>query len=299
MYQEKEFVRRNILENSDLAFPPQHQNRQPGFEYVMKPIPVSECGKQCRKLEDKVALITGGDSGIGRAVAYDFVKEGACVALVYYDEEVDARETVEKIERLGGKCFLLCGDLKNPAFAKYCIDKTMERFGKLDILVNNHAMQFIHRSIMDISHEELEFVFRNNVFSFFYLIQYALPYMKKGGSIINTTSVTAYEGNKDLIDYSATKGAIVALTRSLSLSLVEKGIRVNGVAPGPIWTPLIPSSYSAQEVATFGKKTSHVPMDRAGQPCEVSPCYVFLASDDASYMTGQVLHPNGGTIVGS
>lgn len=282
----------------DIAFPPQHQDRQPGFEYVMKPQPVSECGKRCRKLENKVALITGGDSGIGRAVAYDFVKEGTTVALVYYDEQTDARETAERIEQLGGRSVLLCGDLKEPCFAKYCVDKTIECFGKLDILVNNHAVQFVQRSILDISPEQLELTFRNNVFSFFYLIQYALPYMKKGASIINTTSVTAYEGNKDLIDYSATKGAISALTKSLSLSLVEKGIRVNGVAPGPIWTPLIPASYSAEEVATFGKGTSHVPMNRAGQPCEVSPCYVFLASDDASYMTGQVLHPNGGTIVG-
>lgn len=281
------------------AFPPQHQDRQPGFEYVMKPLPTSECGRQYKKLADKVALITGGDSGIGRAVAYDFVKEGACVVLVYYDEEVDATQTAGRIEQLGGECLLLCGDLKTPAFVKHCVEKTIARFGRLDILVNNHAMQFIHRSILEIPQEEIEFIFRNNVFSFFYLIQAALPYMKKGGSIINTTSVTAYEGKKELIDYSATKGAIVALTRSLSLSLAEQGIRVNGVAPGPIWTPLIPSSYSAKEVATFGKVTSHVPMDRAGQPCEVSPCYVFLASDDASYMTGQVLHPNGGTIVGS
>lgn len=295
-------VRYDCAEESDkkdMAFPPQHQNRQPGFEYVMDPVPTSECGKKYRKLEDKVALITGGDSGIGRAVAYDFVKEGACVVIVYYDEEIDARETAERIEQLGGKCLLICGDLKDPSFAGYCVDKTIERFGKLDILVNNHAVQYIQRSILDISHEQLECTFRNNVFSFFYLIQYALPHMKKGGCIINTTSVTAYEGNKDLIDYSSTKGAIVALTRSLSLSLAEKGIRVNGVAPGPIWTPLIPASYSAEEVATFGKKTSHVPMNRAGQPCEVSPCYVFLASDDSSYMTGQVLHPNGGTIVGS
>lgn len=280
------------------AFPPQHQDRQPGFEYVMDPLPVSECGKRCRKLENKVALITGGDSGIGRAVAYDFVKEGASVALVYYDEERDASETAERIEQLGGRSLLMRGDLKEACFVKYCVEKTVECFGQLDILVNNHAVQFIQRSILDISHEQLELTFRNNVFSFFYLIQYALPYMKRGGSIINTTSVTAYEGNKDLIDYSATKGAIAALTKSISLSLVEKGIRVNGVAPGPIWTPLIPAYYSAKEVATFGKGTSHVPMNRAGQPCEVSPCYVFLASDDSSYMTGQVLHPNGGTIVG-
>lgn len=273
-------------EQSEMAFPPQHQGRQPGLEYVMRPLPVSECGRRRRKLENKVALITGGDSGIGRAVAYDFANEGASVVIVYYDEEVDAQETAKRIVQLGGKCLLICGDLKEPGFARLCVEKTVKCFGKLDILVNNHAMQFIQRSILDISHEQLEFIFRNNVFSFFYLIQYALPYMKKGGSIINTTSVTAYEGNKDLIDYSATKGAIVALTRSLSLSLAEKGIRVNGVAPGPIWTPLIPASYSAEEVATFGKKTSHVPMNRAGQPCEVSPCYVFLASDDSSYMTG-------------
>lgn len=229
-------------ERSNYAFPPQHQNRQPGFEYVMKPIPTSECGKHYKKLENKVALITGGDSGIGRAVAYDFVKQGASIAIVYYDEEIDARETSEKIKQLGGECLFICGNLKDSSFAKYCVDKTIQHFGKLDILVNNHAMQFIHRSILDISHEEIEFIFRNNVFSFFYLIQYALPYMRKGGSIINTTSVTAYEGNKDLIDYSSTKGAIVALTRSLSLSIAEQGIRVNGVAPGPIWTPLIPKS---------------------------------------------------------
>lgn len=279
------------------AFPPQHQNRQPGLEYIMRPSPISECNRQCRKLEGKIAVITGGDSGIGRAVAYDFVKEGASIAIVYYDEDKDAENTAERIRQLGGSCLLIKGDLKNPEFARDCVKKTIERFGGLDILVNNHAFQFVQRSILDISRKQLEFIFQNNVFSFFYLIQSALPYMKRGSSIINTASVTAFQGNKDLIDYSATKGAIVALTRSLSLSLADKGIRVNAVAPGPIWTSLIPASFSAEEVAGFGSETSSVPMMRAGQPCEISPCYVFLASCDSSYMTGQVLHPNGGTII--
>ncbi len=286
-------------EEIPLSFPPQHQERQPGLEYIMNPRPISETKKCGRKLENKVAIITCGDSGIGRAVAYNFVKEGAAVVIIYYDEECDAEETKERIKQLGGKCLLIQGDLKDRCFVQRCIKDTIDCFGKIDILVNNHGVQFIQNSIMDITPEQLNLVFQNNIISFFYIIQTALPHMKNGSSIINTTSVTAYQGNKELIDYSSTKGAIVSLTRSLALSLVDKGIRVNAVAPGPIWTPLIPASFASEEVATFGRRTSQVPFMRAGQPDEVSPCYVFLASEDASYMTGQVLHPNGGTIVGS
>lgn len=204
-------------EQISCSFPPQHQDKQPGLEYIMEPRPVSECVSCGQKLKNKVAVITGGDSGIGRAVSYDFVKEGAAVVIVYYDEERDAKETAARIKQLGGKCLLIQGDLKERAFVRKCIEETIACFGRIDILVNNHAVQFVRRSILDITPEQLDLVFRNNVISFFYLIQSALPYMKRGSCIINTTSVTAYQGNKDLIDYSASKGAIVALTRSLLL----------------------------------------------------------------------------------
>ncbi len=288
-------------EEVKVLFPPQHQDFHPGFEYLMKPRPISNnpYSMGSCKLKDKVAIITGGDSGIGRAVAYSFAKEGADIVISYLCEHEDANETKKNIECLGRKCLLIPGDLKDEEMSHIVVEKTIKEFGKIDILVNNHAVQYVQRSILDITAEQLDTTFRTNIYAYFFMTKAVLPHLKKGATIINTTSITAYEGNKDLIDYSATKGAIVTFTRSLSQSLVGEGIRVNGVAPGPIWTPLTPSSFSAEEVATFGSGTSKVPMNRAGQPFEISPSFVFLASDDSKYMSGQILHPNGGTIVGS
>lgn len=275
--------------------PPQHQDRQPGLETEMRPRPkFEESGEHCGRLQDKVALITGADSGIGRAVAVAFAKEGAHVAIAYLNEHEDAEETRGKVSETGVKCITISGDIGDEAFCKQLVQQTVDKLGKLDILVNNAAEQHPTTSIEGIAAEQLEKTFRTNVFSFFYLVKAALPHLKPGSSIINTTSVTAYRGSAHLLDYSASKGAIVAFTRSLSLALVDQGIRVNGVAPGPIWTPLIPSTFPPEHVAEFG---SDVPMHRAGQPEEVAPCYVFLASDEASYMDGQILHPNGGEIV--
>jgi NAD(P)-dependent dehydrogenase (short-subunit alcohol dehydrogenase family) len=275
--------------------PPQHQNRQPGIQAEMTPQPNS--GKEYQgsgKLKDKVALITGGDSGIGRAVALLFAKEGAKVAIVYLDEHQDAEETQRLLKEQNGQCVIIAGDIGDEEFCKRAIEQTIDTYGKLDILVNNAAEQHPQQNIEDISAEQLERTFRTNVFSMFYLTKAALPHLKAGSAIINTTSVTAYRGSPGLLDYSATKGAIVAFTRSLSENLIEKGIRVNGVAPGPIWTPLIPATFPEEKVEKFGQK---VPMKRAGQPEEVATCYVFLASDDASYMAGQILHPNGGEVI--
>lgn len=276
--------------------PPQHQEQRPGIESEMAPKPRSE-DRQYQgsgKLKGKVALITGGDSGIGRAVALIYAKEGADVAIAYLNEHQDAKKTREDVEQEGQRCLLIAGDIGEEPFCQQAVQETIGTFGKLDILVNNAAEQHPQESIEDITKEQLERTFRTNIFSMFYLTKAALPHLKEGSTIINTTSVTAYKGNPQLLDYSTTKGAIVAFTRSLSQSLVEKGIRVNGVAPGPIWTPLIPSTFSEEKVASFGKQ---VPMQRAGQPEEVAPSYVFLASDDSSYMSGQILHPNGGEVV--
>ncbi len=279
-------------------FPPQKQPSQPGIESKMSPRPQFEdtAYKGSDKLKNKVALITGGDSGIGRAVAVAFAKEGANIAIVYLNEHQDAEETKKLVEKEKRNCLLISGDIGKEEFCKEAIQKTVDAFGKLDILVNGAAEQHPQSDITKISKEQLERTFRTNIFSFFYFVKAALYHMKEGSCIINTTSVTAYRGSAELLDYSSTKGAIVAFTRSLSKNLADKGIRVNAVAPGPIWTPLIPSTFNEEKVAQFGSDT---PMGRAGQPMEVAPSYVFLASKDASYMTGQVLHPNGGDTVSS
>ncbi|HEY9629586.1 MAG TPA: SDR family oxidoreductase [Coleofasciculaceae cyanobacterium] len=276
--------------------PKQQQEQTPGLESEMTPLPQFEShdydGKG--KLEGKIALITGGDSGIGRAVAVAFAKEGADIAIVYLNEHSDAEATKQKIEAEGRRCLTIAGDIGDEQFCQQSVEKTVTQLGHLNILINNAAEQHPQESIEQISGEQLERTFRTNIFSMFYLTKAALPYLAEGSTIINTTSVTAYKGNAQLLDYSATKGAIVAFTRSLSQSLIKKGIRVNGVAPGPIWTPLIPSTFPEEKVEKFG---AQVPMQRSGQPEEVAPSYVFLASDDSSYMAGQILHPNGGDVV--
>jgi NAD(P)-dependent dehydrogenase (short-subunit alcohol dehydrogenase family) len=276
--------------------PAQKQNRQPGLEKKMHPKPVATpiTTLSESKLLNKVALITGGDSGIGRAVALAFAEQGADIVISYFDEHDDAQETAASIQKMGRSSLLISGDISSESHCKSIIKKAINKFGSLDILVNNAAEQFPQKSIENITAKQLERTFAVNIFSYFYLTKAALLHLKKGSCIINTTSVTAYRGSPHLLDYSSTKGAIVSFTRSLSHSLVEREIRVNAVAPGPIWTPLIPATFSAKRVKTFG---SDVPMGRAGEPNEVASCYVFLASKDSSYMTGQVLHPNGGEIV--
>jgi len=277
---------------------PQHQEQQPGVESKMTPEPRStmENYKAAGKLLDKVALLTGADSGIGRAAAIGFAKEGADVAIVYLDdkEDQDAKLTKQLIEKEGRLCHLIKGDISDEKFCQQAVEETVEKLGRLNILVNNAAQQYPVENFEEITAEQLQKTFSVNIFSMFYLAKAALKYLKEGDTIINTTSVTAYKGNQQLVDYSSTKGAIVAFTRSLSQQLAERKIRVNAVAPGPIWTPLIPATFDAEKVGTFGQD---VPMKRPGQPDEVGTCYIFLASDDSSYITGQVLHPNGGTIV--
>jgi NAD(P)-dependent dehydrogenase (short-subunit alcohol dehydrogenase family) len=273
---------------------PQAQ-RRPGSEAKMDPAPVAERPEKPEgKLVGKVALITGGDSGIGRAVAILFAQHGADVAIAYLSEHEDAQETAAMVEKEGRQCLLIAGDLSKDKNCQRAVARTIKQYGRIDILVNNAALHWEVDKLEKISSDQLITTFATNFFSYFWVTQAAIPHMKKGSCIINTSSVTAYRGSGGLIDYASTKGAIVSFTRSLAANLVKKGIRVNGVAPGPIWTPLIASTFKPEKVAKFG---SDVPMERAGQPAEIAPSYLFLASDDSSYMTGQFLHPNGGEIV--
>lgn len=279
-------------------FPGQHQNQQPGIQsrMVPEPLTVDNDYKGSGKMDGMVAVITGGDSGIGRAAAAVFAKEGADVVIAFYNEQEDAVETARLVECAGKKCILVNCDLKQEAAAQQVVDQAIQNFGHIDVLVNNVAVQFPQNNIESITAEQLKTTFETNIFSVFYMTKAVMPHLKPGASIINTASVTAYQGSPTLIDYSATKGAMVSFTRSLALSVVSKGIRVNAVAPGPVWTPLIVSSFPEDRVAQFGQD---VPMGRAAQPAELAPAYVYLASKDSSYVTGQVLHVNGGVIVGS
>ena len=274
----------------------QTQSQRPGLQSEMRPQPesIGEPDRAAGKLEGRVALITGGDSGIGRAVAVAYAREGADVAVAYLNEHEDAQATAKLVEGYGRRCILIAGDVGDEAFCREAVERTVRELGHLDVLVNNAAEQHPQRSIEDLSAEQLERTFRTNIFAYFYLVKAAMPHLREGSAIVNTTSVTAFRGSQELLDYASTKGAIVAFTRSLAKALVEKGIRVNAVAPGPIWTPLIPSTFPKEKVERFGQDT---PMKRPGQPEEVAPSYVFLASSDGSYFTGQVLHPNGGEIV--
>lgn len=278
--------------------PAQHQQHQPGEQDIMHPEPeiIKKAHQGSNKLKDKVALISGGDSGIGRSIAVLFAREGADIAIIYLEEQEDAEKTKQLVEKEGQHCLLFKADITNPEVSKKIVDETIKVFGKLNILINNAGVQFQQKDIVNISTEQLEKTFKTNIFSMFHLTKAVLPHLKEGDSIINTTSITSYHGHDELIDYASTKGAITTFIRSLSNNLMKqkKGIRVNGVAPGPIWTPLIPSSFDAETVAKFGKDT---PMGRMGQPSEVAPAFLFLASDDASYITGQVIHVNGGEIV--
>jgi len=273
--------------------PPQRQSHQPGTQQAMTPEPITirENYRGSDKLKGKTALITGGDSGIGRAVAVHFAREGANVAFVYLEEEDDALETQRLIQQEGRKALTLRGDCGSKAFCLSAVKETIQQFGTLDILVNNAGEQHMQTQLEDISEQQLRDTFNTNIFGYFFMTQAALPHMKQGGSIINTGSVTSFKGNPVLIDYSATKGAIQAFTVSLAKSVGERGIRVNEVAPGPIWTPLIPASFPADKVAEFGSDTL---MKRAGQPAELGPVYVMLAAEDSSYITGQIIHVNGG-----
>ena len=286
-----------ICKDYKLEFPPQHQDTQPGMEYLMTPRPIfnNPYYRESGKLINKVAIITGGDSGIGRAVAVGFVKEGATVVIAYYNEHKDAEETKDFIERLGGTCLLLAGDIKDTNFCDKIVDETMKKFGIIDILVNNSGVQYQQKSLLDITDEQFDLTMKTNIYSMFYLTKRALKHMKPGASIINVTSITTFQGEPELIDYVTSKGAIVGFTRSLATNLAAKNIRVNAVSPGVFWTPLQPACWEAEKIPTLG---SDAPMGRTGHPYEIAPLFIYLASSDSSYVTGQVMHINGGQFKG-
>lgn len=286
-----------ICKDYKVEFPPQHQDTQPGMEYLMTPRPIfnNPYYRAAGKLLNKVAIITGGDSGIGRAVAVGFVKEGAKVVIAYYNEHEDAEETKQFIERLGGTCILIAGDIKDTKFCDKIVQETINKFGRIDILVNNAGVQYQQKSLIDITDEQFDLTMKTNIYSMFYLTKRALKYMMPGSSIINVTSITTFKGEPELIDYVTSKGAIVGFTRSLSTNLADKNIRVNAVSPGVFWTPLQPACWEAEKIPTLG---SDAPMGRAGHPYEIAPLFIYLASDDSSYVTGQVMHINGGEYKG-
>ncbi len=281
----------------EIMAPEQSQRKQPGMEYLMNPRPIFDDSNYVGsgKLKDKVAIITGGDSGLGRAAAVIFAKEGAKVVIPYYDEHQDAEETKAYIEKLGGECLLLAGNIMEKSFSKCIVEKTLERFGKIDILVNNAGVQYQQNKLEDISDEQFDQTMKVNVYGMFYLTKEVLPHLKKGSSIINLTSVTTFYGDPQLIDYVTTKGAIVGFTRALARNLALKGIRVNAIAPGFFWTPLQPACWVKEKIPSLGADAA---MARGGMPYELAPTFVFLASDDSSYMTGQVIHNNGGQVMG-
>lgn len=281
---------------SEQKQPPQHQDEQPGDEHEMHPEPefIRDSYQGTQKLKDKVALITGGDSGIGRAVAVHYAREGADSVIVHLEEDKDAEDTKALVEAEGRRCLVLKGDVGDPEFCREIVKKTLDHFGKLNIVVNNAAEQYDWNDLTEVPDEQIMRTFQTNIFSHFYVTKAALPHLQKGDTIIETSSINAFKGNDTLIDYSATKGAIQGFMRSMAMSLMDRGIRVNAVAPGPVWTPLIPASFDDEKVASFG---GQVPMNRAGQPSEMGPAYVYLASEDSSYMTGQTLHLNGGVIL--
>ena len=284
-------------ENFLVKYPPQEQIMQPGMEYLMEPRPVFDNPNYIGsgKLDGKVAIITGGDSGIGRAVAISYAKEGAKVVLVYYNEHLDALETKKYIEKLGGVCILLDGDLKEPGFSCKIVEETMKRFGRIDILVNNAGVQFQQKSLLDISLEQFDCTMKTNIYSMFYLTKNVLPCLKEGSSIINVSSITTFYGEPELIDYVTSKGAVIGFTRALATSLAPCKIRVNAIAPGFFWTALQPACWEAQKIPTLG---SDAPMKRGGETYEIAPAFVYLASNDSSYVTGEVMHINGGQYKG-